>query len=361
MALKAGEEPLYARVKREIKARIARGDYPARERLPSQVALCKVFEVSQITIRRAIEELVSEGILLARPGSGTYVVDSGREERRNAAQSTVAIFFRDIVGGYPLLRLLITSVREACGALGHRVQLLELPEDPAAMSATLSHVAAGVAGALLPSPVDIQVMARLREHAIPYVLLQNDLSDGFSYCVATDYASGIMDAALHLVEQGCRRLTLVTPEETRFSAGQMALGFELARRSAGGTDETFKVVQATYAEEHVFPIVKEWVQSAAVPDAVIFPSDAMANMATLVLQRYGIDVPRRTAVVGFGNVLHEEETPVPLTVVDPHSDRVGRAAMDMLQRLMRGEQPGRHRVKIRPELVVRASSRRRGG
>jgi GntR family transcriptional regulator len=69
---KASLIPLYAQVKYalqdEIDNRMKPGDI-----IPSELELEKRFNVSRITIRRALDELVSEGLIVRQRGRGTFV------------------------------------------------------------------------------------------------------------------------------------------------------------------------------------------------------------------------------------------------------------------------------------------------
>ena len=67
-------EPLYLRVKRDIADRIAQGAWPAGTYIPSEPDLQARYRVSRTTIRKAVEELVGEGMLTIIHGMGTRVV-----------------------------------------------------------------------------------------------------------------------------------------------------------------------------------------------------------------------------------------------------------------------------------------------
>ncbi len=56
-----------------ILERIEEGEWPVGDRLPSEPKLCQLFDVSRSTVRAAIKSLQLQGILISRPGSGTYV------------------------------------------------------------------------------------------------------------------------------------------------------------------------------------------------------------------------------------------------------------------------------------------------
>lgn len=64
--------PLYAQVKEALRKEIEEGFKPG-DALPGEPELEKRFHVSRITIRRALDELVSEGLIVRQQGKGTFV------------------------------------------------------------------------------------------------------------------------------------------------------------------------------------------------------------------------------------------------------------------------------------------------
>lgn len=66
--------PLYIQIKEVLKDRILHGEYAIDTIIPSEPQLEKEFNVSKITIRNAVKELVQEGYLEKRSGVGTKVV-----------------------------------------------------------------------------------------------------------------------------------------------------------------------------------------------------------------------------------------------------------------------------------------------
>jgi len=73
MLNKEGHVPLYIQLKDLIQEKIESGVYAEGTAIPSERELCNMYEVSRITVRQAIERAVSEGLLVRRPGKGTYV------------------------------------------------------------------------------------------------------------------------------------------------------------------------------------------------------------------------------------------------------------------------------------------------
>lgn len=64
---------LYDQVKIHIKEMIATGELAPGNKLPNEKELCETFNTSRITIRRALKELESEGVIEIIHGKGTFV------------------------------------------------------------------------------------------------------------------------------------------------------------------------------------------------------------------------------------------------------------------------------------------------
>jgi GntR family frlABCD operon transcriptional regulator len=66
-------QPLYMQIRQMLKNDIQAGKYKPDEQIPTEAELCENYNVSRITIRKAIEELVNEGTLTRIPRRGTFV------------------------------------------------------------------------------------------------------------------------------------------------------------------------------------------------------------------------------------------------------------------------------------------------
>lgn len=74
----AGAAPLYREIKRLLTLRIAAHEWPPGTPLPSEGKLGDMFQVSIGTIRKAIDELVAERIVVRQQGRGTFVATHGQ-------------------------------------------------------------------------------------------------------------------------------------------------------------------------------------------------------------------------------------------------------------------------------------------
>lgn len=75
--------PLYYQVQEQIRATLISGRYAVGNKIPSEKELEEHFKVSRITIRKAVEALVQEGLLIKKRGIGTIVAQSQVEDQTN--------------------------------------------------------------------------------------------------------------------------------------------------------------------------------------------------------------------------------------------------------------------------------------
>lgn len=65
--------PLYLQIKQYISNKIESGQWPIGHRITTELELTKQFQVSRMTVNKAIRDLVAEGKLQRRPRAGTFV------------------------------------------------------------------------------------------------------------------------------------------------------------------------------------------------------------------------------------------------------------------------------------------------
>jgi DNA-binding GntR family transcriptional regulator len=66
-------EPLWRQVADVIRHRIDTGEYPGCSAIPSIMKLTAEFGVAEATVRKALDALKQDGVLIAAPRRGTFV------------------------------------------------------------------------------------------------------------------------------------------------------------------------------------------------------------------------------------------------------------------------------------------------
>lgn len=74
--------PLYIQIKDFIRQHIESGEFAGDMRLPSERKLAEQFDVSRLTVTKALKELELEGLIYTQVGKGTYVQPSAKIDQK---------------------------------------------------------------------------------------------------------------------------------------------------------------------------------------------------------------------------------------------------------------------------------------
>jgi GntR family transcriptional regulator len=116
-------QPLYARIKDTLRARILDGTYAPHSQMPSEYALCAMFDVSRITVRQALGDLQKEGLVFRLHGKGTFVSKPKAFQNVTSLQGFAEAM--SAMGHEIVNQLLAFRIVEASSNVAHQ---LDLPE-----------------------------------------------------------------------------------------------------------------------------------------------------------------------------------------------------------------------------------------
>jgi GntR family transcriptional regulator len=85
--------PKYQFIAEEILNRITTGMYAETRLIPDELTLCKEFDCSRMTVKKALELLVARGIIFRKRGHGTFIMQqSFKKDRLNIANRDLSGF-----------------------------------------------------------------------------------------------------------------------------------------------------------------------------------------------------------------------------------------------------------------------------
>lgn len=70
----------YEIIANEMRKRIKNNVYPIDQPIPDEVSLAKEFNSSRMTMKRALDNLVAEGLLFRKRGHGTFIIQSAIQD-----------------------------------------------------------------------------------------------------------------------------------------------------------------------------------------------------------------------------------------------------------------------------------------
>ncbi len=351
-------EPLYTALADQLRRSIRRGEYGPGQLVGSEHALARQKNISRMTVRKACELLINEGLLVRRPGKGLYV--RARDVRTRVIQV--------IVGNlcWEPCRQIARGVQEAAKPLGIEVQIYDAHGDAELDLQVVRRLPTGQAcGAILISVHNrafSEAVYGLRAAGFPFVLVDQRLHDIDVPSVTADNVSGGQQVGQVLVEHGHRRIGFVGNLSADTVRDRLA-GFRDAIGDAGLAFGPSLLVDLPCADNdpfgdwspHIEAGVRELMSRPNPPTALFCSCDAVARSAYVALAGMGLRVPQDISVVGYDNDPLGELLSPALTTVRMSFQDMGREAIDLLgKQLENPDATVEHRV-LPVELVRRES------
>lgn len=196
---------------------------------------------------------------------------------------------------------------------------------------------------------------------IPVVFFDRVEENSDSIKVVIDnYRAGYL-ATQHLLEQGCKRVAIVTASLKRNVYAQRYRGYVDAQFDLGIGFDNHRVLVKDLSEQSGIECALELIAMDPMPDGVFITNDFVAAQCMRTLKEHGIRIPEDIAVVGFNNDAISRIVEPTLTTIDyPGSDLGQIAAKNLIAHLKgEGDLKQTSTIIIRSELLVRESSNRK--
>jgi GntR family transcriptional regulator len=114
-------QPLYLQIKSLLERSLESGEWGPAEAIPSEHDLARRFGVSQGTVRKAIQALAADNLVVRRQGKGTFVAT--HTEEKSSSFRFLRIRRNDGVDEYPGSRLLDVRRAKASAEVARRLDL----------------------------------------------------------------------------------------------------------------------------------------------------------------------------------------------------------------------------------------------
>ena len=357
-------EPKYTQTKAFILRMIDEGPYESGSRLPTEAELAARFRVSRNTLRQAIGELVSEGILVREQGRGTFYTGP----RDESEQKTGLIGVLTPLPQTYIFGELIHGMDDVAQSMGYSLVLATSRADPEREVDGLRNLLSKPLDGLLVEFARSAEMnaggetARLiRDAGLPTLVCDTDAPVFDLSAVLIDDVYGGRLATEYLIQQGHRRIAMVYKETN--TAGVRRLEGYLEALAAAGIRRDDSLILAYRAQEDTLPVVPLARKLASMPPgkrptAVFFFNDQCAIQSFAPFEDEGLRVPDDVSFVGFDDSELAVTAPVPLTSVIHPKYWLGWLAARTLIDMMQSELAGFcTRTFIRPTLAIRDSVR----
>lgn len=360
---------LYMDIQQKIKHDIRA--LPPHTRIKSRAQMIRTYGVTGTTIEKAISELVGQGFLYARKGSGTYITErssrsvahdsfarlSKHDARRVASWAVVV---PDVLDDF--YTAIIRGVEDVSQMQNANVVLCNTDNDPDKQAAYFEKLlTSGVDGLIVVPAISPKSMheqfSQLQERGIPFVFCNRGIPGIEAPRVLTNNFQGGCLAAKHLISHGFRRIAFVsTPKysvaEERYQgylAGLYEAGLPIDSRLSMLLD--YRDQEAAGREAGM-----AWFAMEHRPDAVVCFNDRVAQGVYAAAEKFGLRIGKEIGIIGHGDLQICDKLPIKLTSVRYPKYETGLKAAELLLRMINGDQLDKDAViYLQSDLIVRES------
>lgn len=356
-------QPKYRQIVEYLRGGLTGGHYRSGARLPSEAELVRRFGVSRMTVVKAVQQLQQEGLLVRRPGSGTFAV--GAVEGRNNAYGLIIPDLGETEIFEPICKGMARSTDGAGHSLswGHSSTASSGKEEEAE-SLCQQYIEQGVAGVFFAplefsrrrDAVNHRILRALRGARIPVVLLDRCV---LQYPQRSEYDVVGLDnrragfvMADHLLRQGARRIAFLAEAGSAETVDARISGYREAHFAHGVETPRQLVLEGDGSDASAM--------SAALAqhriDAFLCANDLTAAKLMRSLLSLGVRIPDEVRVAGIDDVKYAGLLPVPLTTYHQPCLEIGQVAMAAMRERISHPTLAARSILLDGTLMVRAST-----
>lgn len=353
--------PKHVAAARTIRRALIEGRLRQGDRLPGQQPLATQLGVAALTVRRAVDSLVEEGLLERRARSGTYV--RGRVRAPNAC--LVEFHVAGMREGGTLASWTLEVVRQEMADAGGQTRALILPTPlppPNQVARELRAMKIGAIGVLGHRNCDasfVRVLAR----QFAAVLFYKGLPSVALPCVRCDVGEAARLMVDYFARRGRRRIGMAPVDMLHDEAAQLscAVQNELVRRKLP-VDKRFWFEHAVErldgraTVDRVMHWLDELFSDADSPDAMVLLRGWEAEHVRRLLAAAGRSLGDDVDVIVVDALLQRDPYPSrPWPLLDKNYLALAQAGGRLLRGILTGETvPNAPTVVSRPELLMPA-------
>jgi DNA-binding LacI/PurR family transcriptional regulator len=356
----AKQIPLYKQIIEDIKRQIGAGRLKPGDQLPSNAELAKTYNVSLITVKNALADLIRDGFLYGRVGRGTFVADADQ-----FATSPTAGNIGFVLTNFsnPFFTGILHHIESRIVDFGYRLLVSYSSDNVKKEDHQIRHFQdLNVKGLIVASTEHINRVSdsirELHESKFPYVMVSY-VEDPSIHYVGTDHEHGAFLATEYLLRGGCSRPAFLNAEQGNPLGKLRRKGFMKALQSYGleyHQEFEFHFSMPGHDFQSGYQFGRIFSELSEKPDGIFTFNDHSALGFERAATEAGLNIPDDVALIGFDDVAFDAPPPVALTTIRQPADEIALRAMQMLNDQIEARAFS-HRIILNPKLIVRDSCR----
>ncbi|OUM97230.1 MAG: GntR family transcriptional regulator [Thermobacillus sp. ZCTH02-B1] len=370
---------LYLQIADKVMEIIESRELKPHDPVPSEAELAKLFGVSRMTTKLALEQLVERGVVYRLPRRGTFLAGNGQEggarmEAKPPQQPGEKKESRLIALVVPHMTdytsRIIASVEHEVRKHGFDL-VLRISKDEEDQGRCLQAlVDMGIDGIILfpqgSKSCSSQVF-KLKMDKIPSVIIDRVFYEIPIDCVYHDHFQGSYEMAKYLIAKGHREIGFSSNVIENITArGERYRGYIQALLDHGIPVKSeyihFRTTSCRPDHIHEYDAEQgEFIRNNPGMTAVMCADDQVAIATLFSALHMNIAVPEKLSIVGFSDTHLSALTPVPLTTVRQDTEKLAAAAVELLMKRVRHSREQHITVKIQTRIIERKSVLDRSG
>ncbi len=364
--------PLYQKILEDLRARIQDGTYTVGQQLPTESELSRLYGVSRITSKRALEELSREGKVIRIKGKGTFVkqqreeiVSMAKPVRQENKNAVALIFpYNVAIGTFsPAVDGASVSLKKH-GISTHVYTGLEDVRSVEDLISTLfEDGTSGIIYYPFSEVKSYELMNRLIFNEYPLVTIDKYFSGIPVDYVSSDNHGGGVLATKYLINLGHRNIGFVSDIaiEKASSVRERYLGYCQALKESGlpynknivKLEIAGQEFRRIYQEELYRTVLKELVSQGVT--AIFAINDFIASYLIRSAMSVGISIPDQMSIIGFDDMAISAHQQIPITTISQDFYCIGSTAAQIIMNKIRDPHKGGESSTIPVTLVERNS------
>ncbi len=309
------------------------------------------YKVSKITVKNALTALADDGLVIRIQGKGTFVASQLPSAETPASAASAGTTGGHIVGFIiptmktRVIQQLVDHVEYFLQRAGYQLILRITRESSAEESQAIKELTGlGVKGLIVFPTEDEKYnesLLRLSLDKYPFVFIDRYLRNIDTYTITSDNRGGAYETVTYLLDQGHRRIALISPENTNTAIEDRTAGFEKAYIDRGiSIDKGLwcHVPLDILRSENALPYISNFLIEHSSVTAIFTLTAEMANLTSRALKQLSSE-PGSVQLISFDN---PELVPVPFVMQD--EQRMAQAAVELLCQQMNSDYNPQHVV-----------------
>ena len=353
-------KPLYQQIAVDLRDQISKGKLKIGDRIGSHQDLALRFDVSLITIRKARDLLIREGVLYTRVGKGTYV-EKQSVQSTISKHNTIGFVLRDLDSQF--FSRILSSVEKKISKKGYNLLLSSNANQIEKEDGQIHHfLEMGVNGLIIVSLSSHYhappIIKQLEKDEFPYVVVSYVADENICH-IGTDQIHGAFMATEYLIQLGHKKIGYISSARGSLLGEVRKKGFMMALDQYDIPFCEEYVCYLKQSGEHFdydsgYEIGVNFAKLNDKPEAVFVFNDLAGIGFEKGLLDQGLKVPEDVSIIGFDNIKRCITAPVQLTTVHQPIDEIGSLSVETLLKKIKGQKVKCRQV-LKPRLVIRES------